>query len=96
MIGRTMGIALAALAAPAGAATQSCPPALTPNQATGPLADVRYLADDALEGRGLTTDGGLCATAYLAARSFPAEIVAGTGRRHVGLLPGGAPSRPMT
>lgn len=61
-------MAAAALASPAAAAAQSCPAPLTPEQATGPLADVRYLSDDALEGRGVGTTGGLCATAYLAAR----------------------------
>src|SRR5690349_10299178 len=65
---RTIGLLLAALAAPAAAVAQSCPPALTPDQATGPIADVRYLADDRLEGRAVGSDGGMCATAYIAAR----------------------------
>lgn len=63
-----MGVLAAAMAIPACADAQSCPQPLTPGQATGPMADVRWLADDALEGRGVGTEGGLCATAYLAAR----------------------------
>ena len=74
-----LGVLVAAMAFPAAAEAQSCPAALTPDQATGPLADVRWLADDALEGRAVGTNGGLCATAYLAAR-FDA----------LGLVPGGA------
>ncbi|MSR37058.1 MAG: M28 family peptidase [Gemmatimonadetes bacterium] len=60
--------ALGMLQWPAAAAAQSCPAILTPDQATGPIADVRWLADDGLGGRGVNTAGGLCATAYLAAR----------------------------
>ena len=73
-----IGILAALAALPAAASAQSCPRALTPDEATGPLADVRYLAADALGGRGVGTAGGLCATAYLAAR-FDA----------IGLEPGG-------
>jgi len=62
------GVLAALLAAPAAASAQSCPPLLTPDQTSGPLADVRWLADDALEGRAVGTPGGLCAVAYLAAR----------------------------
>lgn len=61
-------VLVAAMALPAAVEAQACPAALTPDQATGPLADVRWLADDALEGRAIGTNGGLCATAYLAAR----------------------------
>jgi aminopeptidase YwaD len=73
-----IGVLGAAIALPATAAAQSCPAALTPVEVTGPLADVRWLADDALEGRAVGTNGGLCATAYIAAR-FNA----------LGLVPGG-------
>ena len=74
-----IGVLVAAMALPGAVEAQSCPAALTPDEATGPLADVRWLADDALEGRAVGTPGGLCATAYLAAR-FGA----------LGLVPGGA------
>ena len=73
-----IGVLVATTALPVAAEAQSCPAALTPDEASGPLADVRWLADDALEGRAVGTSGGLCATAYLAAR-FDA----------LGLAPGG-------
>ena len=63
-----IGLLGALTAFPAAASAQSCPSAPTPDQARCPLADVRYLADDALEGRGVGTPGGLCAAAYIAAR----------------------------
>ena len=73
-----IGVLVAAIALPVSVEAQSCPAALTPDEATGPLADVRWLADDLLEGRAVSTSGGLCATTYLAAR-FDA----------LGLAPGG-------
>jgi len=58
---------LAGAVAPANA--QSCPsPAVLTNGFDGPLADVRYLADDALEGRRAGTDGERCAGDYIAGR----------------------------
>jgi len=45
---------------------------------SGPLADIRYLADDALEGREIGSPGALCAAEYIARRF-----------RAMGLQPGG-------
>ena len=73
-----MAALVVAMSLPTAAEAQSCPAALTPDEAAGPIADVRWLSDDALEGRAVGTNGGLCATAYLAAR-FDA----------LGLTPGG-------
>ena len=74
-----IGVLVAAIALPAAVEAQSCPAALTPDEATGPLADVRWLADDALGGRAVGTNGGLCATAYLAARFDAMGLVPGEG-----------------
>jgi hypothetical protein len=71
---------LAALAYPVAAQqAATCPDskAITAGF-SGPLADVRYLADDALEGREIGSPGAHCAAAYIAAR-FQA----------MGLRPGG-------
>jgi hypothetical protein len=71
----------AALAAPACAQTAACPdPARIQAGIQGPLAHVRYLADDALEGREVGTRGADCAADYIAAafRSLGLEP-AGTG-----------------
>lgn len=60
---------LAVLAAPASAQTTRCPdPAALTAGMPGPLAHVRYLADDALEGREVGTWGARCAGDYIAAR----------------------------
>ena len=68
---------------PSTATAQSCPPLPPPGQGSAPsaLADVRYLADDALEGRAVGTPGGRCAAAYVAARFEALGLVpAGAGR----------------
>lgn len=55
------------LAAPAAAQSWSCPnPAALIGDLRGPLAHVRYLADDALEGREVGTRGADCAADYIA------------------------------
>jgi hypothetical protein len=57
------------LAAGANAQTASCPdPASLTAGVSGPLAHVRYLADDALEGREVGSRGARCAAQYIAAR----------------------------
>jgi len=63
----------AALLLPAACSAQSCPPAPRTVQGsqTAPLADVRWLAADALEGRAAGSEGGRCAAEYLGA-SFAA------------------------
>ena len=59
---------LAFLSAPASAQTTSCPdPARLIAGVRGPLAHVRYLADDALQGREVGTWGADCAADYIAA-----------------------------
>jgi len=66
---RRFGAAIFVLLLPATAAAQTCPdPAATTGDLTGPLADVRYLADDGLEGRLAGSDGERCAGDYLADR----------------------------
>lgn len=51
------------------AGQEACPdPGVLTRGTTGPLADVRYLADDALEGREVGTPGAHCAAAYIAER----------------------------
>ena len=77
----------AALLLPAACSAQLCPPAPRTVQGSqaAPLADVRWLAADALEGRAAGNEGGRCAAEYLAA-SFAA----------IGRAPaanGGSPSR---
>lgn len=58
---------LAAHAAPATAQTAACPdPAHIQAGTQGPLAHVRYLADDALQGREVGTWGADCAADYIA------------------------------
>lgn len=55
------------LTAPATAQSRSCPdPAALTGALQGPLAHVRYLADDALEGREVGTRGADCAAEYIA------------------------------
>ncbi|HKJ01853.1 MAG TPA: M28 family peptidase [Longimicrobiales bacterium] len=55
------------LAAGASAQTASCPdPATLTAGVSAPLAHVRYLADDALEGREVGSPGARCAAAYIA------------------------------
>lgn len=78
---RAPALTLAAvlLATPAVAQTVSCPdPASLTRGIPGPLAHVRYLADDALEGREVGTKGADCAARYLA------DVFGG-----LGLQPGG-------
>jgi len=59
---------LAFLSAPASAQTASCPdPVRLTAGVQGPLAHVRYLADDALQGREVGTWGADCAADYIAA-----------------------------
>lgn len=60
-------------------AAQACPPptALTAGF-TGAMKHVRYLADDALEGRDAGSPGGRCAAEYIA-RSFEALGLEGAG-----------------
>ncbi|NJD20678.1 MAG: M20/M25/M40 family metallo-hydrolase [Gemmatimonadetes bacterium] len=71
---------VAALAAPACAQTTACPdPARIKADTRGPQAHIRYLADDALEGREVGTRGADCAADYIAA-TF----------RTLGLQPAGA------
>lgn len=69
---RTGGVLLpllAALAAPVSAQTATCPdPARLTAGVEGPLAHVRYLADDALEGREVGSRGAWCAAEYIAAQ----------------------------
>ena len=51
------------------AQTASCPdPAQLTAGSSGPLAHVRYLADDALEGREVGSQGARCAAEYVAAK----------------------------
>lgn len=65
-------LALLALMPPAAAplaARQACPdPASMQPALSGPLSDVRYLADDRLEGREVGTAGARCAADYLVDR----------------------------
>ena len=77
---RNVVLATAFLALGAGgAAAQACPDAAALTRGVeGPLVAVRYLADDALEGRGAGTAGERCAGDYIAARF-----------RRIGLRPGG-------
>ena len=63
-----LGALATAVVLPAACVAQSCPPTPEPGQGSGPIVDVRYLADDALEGREVGTASGRCAAAYLAAR----------------------------
>ena len=61
-------LSIAASAHPA-LSQDSCPdPAAFAAQATGALAHVRFLADDALEGRAAASAGERCAAAYIVAR----------------------------
>ncbi|HSW30676.1 MAG TPA: M28 family peptidase [Longimicrobiales bacterium] len=65
--GAILASLLAALAAPASAQTAACPDATRLKAGIqGPLAHVRYLADDALEGREVGTRGADCAAEYIA------------------------------
>ena len=59
---------LMALAAPVSGQSTSCPdPATLIGDVQGPLAHVRYLADDALQGREVGSWGAHCAADYIAA-----------------------------
>jgi len=78
--GALLAPALAALASTASAQSAACPdPVRLTAGIQGPLAHVRYLADDALQGREVGTPGADCAADYVAA-TF----------RALGLQPGGA------
>jgi hypothetical protein len=58
---------LAVLAVPLAAWGQTCPDPVTLTRGlSGPLTHVRYLADDALEGREVGSDGAHCAGRYVA------------------------------
>lgn len=58
-----------ALANPVGLIAQSCPDAQLPTrESAGALTHVRYLADDALEGREVGSRGARCAADYIASR----------------------------
>ena len=57
------------LASGANAQTTTCPdPAALTAGVSGPMAHVRYLADDALEGREVGSPGARCAAQYVATR----------------------------
>lgn len=61
--------AVLALSASPARGQSSCPdPSRPADGGTGPMTDVRYLADDALEGREVGTAGARCAADYIAAR----------------------------
>jgi aminopeptidase YwaD len=61
--------ALALLSAVPVGAQSHCPdPALVAAGLSGPIRDVRYLADDALQGREVGSPGARCAAQYVAAR----------------------------
>lgn len=66
------GLSLAAVLGAAGPVTAqeaACPPAESLTEGSdGAMAHIRYLADDALEGRAVGTPGERCAGDYLAAR----------------------------
>ena len=63
MVGGLAGIVLL----PVAARAQTCPnPSALTGGEEGVLAHVRYLADDALEGRGVASAGERCAGAYIA------------------------------
>ncbi|MBI4540771.1 MAG: M20/M25/M40 family metallo-hydrolase [Gemmatimonadetes bacterium] len=67
------------LATVVGPALPACPSSATLGPGlTGPIAHVRYLADDALEGRAAGSPGERCAAEYVAARF-----------REIGLAPAG-------
>lgn len=81
-------------AASPASALQSCPdPASVVGAASGPLADVRYLADDQLEGREVASEGARCAADFLVARLEALGLEPG-GRHgtwfHTFEVPGGA------
>ncbi|HSJ05147.1 MAG TPA: M20/M25/M40 family metallo-hydrolase [Longimicrobiales bacterium] len=66
---RRAAAALFLLALPGAARAQACPePAAIKGDLTDPLAVVRYLADDALEGRLAGSPGEACAADYIAGR----------------------------
>jgi hypothetical protein len=68
------------LFAPLGAQSTACPdPAALTEGLVSPMTHVRYLADDALEGREVGSPGARCAAEYIAARY-----------RDLGLEPAGA------
>jgi len=67
--GALAAVLLALTAAPTAAQATACPDATAITRGvTGPLATVRYLADDALEGREVGSHGARCAADYIAAR----------------------------
>ena len=67
------------LANPVGLVGQNCPAAERPTrESEGALAHVRYLADDALEGREVGSRGARCAAEYIASR-FEALGLEGAG-----------------
>src|SRR5690606_16086326 len=65
----TFVLLLAGLSITGPAAAQTCPdPATLTRGMDGAMAHVRYLADDALEGRAVGTAGERCAADYIVAR----------------------------
>ncbi len=81
---RLVGAAFSLLLLPVsvlGQAGRTCPDAAALTTGfSGPLADVRYLADDALEGREVGSPGARCAADYIAARFRELGLTpAGTG-----------------
>lgn len=67
--GRALTALVLVLAAVPAAAQEACPdPAALARGFDGPMAHVRFLADDALEGREVGSPGARCAAAYIADR----------------------------
>jgi aminopeptidase YwaD len=67
--GALVAALLALTTAPIAAQATACPDATAITRGfSGPLATVRYLADDALEGREVGSHGARCAADYIAAR----------------------------
>ncbi len=67
------------LANPVGLAAQDCPEVQRPSrESVGPMAHIRYLADDALEGREVGSRGARCAGEYIASH-FEAYGLEGAG-----------------
>src|SRR5689334_6158034 len=71
---RSVALVLGLIAAALPAHGQTCPPAVDAARGTGTLADVRYLADDALAGRLAGTAGERCAGDYIAGEFAKAKL----------------------
>lgn len=72
-------LALLAAAPLAGQATRCPDPAVLVRGIPAPLSHVRYLADDALEGREVGSPGAYCAAEYIAARFRETGLQPGAG-----------------